>query len=128
MNIPNETGGSREEKIARAAITKIREWLKWGIGRSPEEPLPRLAVKFCGGCNPELDRGRVIEIIREDLRGNFLGVSPDEETDFLLIMEGCKAACADRLEVKEKARYTIHLLENMVSAVEACPRATGDGS
>ena len=40
-----------EEKLAREALVQIRAWLEKQRGMG-ENFKPRLAIKFCGGCNP----------------------------------------------------------------------------
>ena len=90
----------REETLAREALSRIRKWLpERGPGDKHRLP-PRLAVKFCGGCNPEIDRGSVVQRIREELAGEALWVSGEEEADFLLIVNGCRTACADTGEIR----------------------------
>lgn len=84
-----------EETLAREALSRIRKWLP-ERRQGGKHPLPpRLAIKFCGGCNPEIDRGSVAQRIREELAGEALWVSGEEEADFLLIINGCRTACAD---------------------------------
>lgn len=59
----------------------------------------RIAVKYCGGCNPVIERTRVVEEIESQLRekkpdwklapisaGNF---------DLLLLVNGCSVACTE---------------------------------
>jgi len=57
-----------------------------------------LAVKFCGGCNPELERDVVARRIREELAGAVTWVPGDEKKDFLVVIHGCKTACAEMSE------------------------------
>ncbi len=61
---------------------------------------PRMGIKFCGGCNPGIDRGLVAQKVREELAGEARWVSGEEESDFLLIVTGCRTACADTAEVR----------------------------
>jgi hypothetical protein len=60
--------------------------------------LPRLAIKFCGGCNPRIERGSVAHRIREELKAEVRWVFGEEERDFTLIINGCPTACADTAE------------------------------
>jgi len=97
------SGGNDEAKLAQEALAKIRAWSLKRRKIKGEDPLPRLALKFCGGCNPVIERGYLARIIRENLAGMVLWVPAEEEADLLLIISGCLTACADRLEVREKA-------------------------
>jgi len=94
---------SDEETLAREAIAEIRAWNdRWRKARG-ENSTPRLAIKFCGGCNPYIERGLIAHKIREGLLGLVSWIPPEEGADLLLIINGCLAACADRPEVKEKS-------------------------
>jgi hypothetical protein len=99
--------GSEEAKLARDAIAKIRAWAERRRGTPGGKSLPRLAIKFCGGCNPVIERGQLARIIRRDLAKGVRWVSAEEEVDLLLIISGCPTACADRTEVKEKAAQSL---------------------
>jgi len=57
-----------------------------------------VAVRFCGGCNPEFERGDVARRIQEELAGAVPWVPRDEEKDFLVVINGCKTACAEMPE------------------------------
>jgi len=58
--------------------------------------LLKVAIKYCGGCNPDYDRVALAQRIKEVLSGKVQFVSPeDEDIDLVLAIEGCKTACAD---------------------------------
>jgi hypothetical protein len=60
------------------------------------EPMLRVGVKYCGGCNPEYDRVALVEQIRERLEGKASFVLPESEgVDVILTVHGCRTACAD---------------------------------
>ncbi len=96
--------------------------------------MKRCGVKFCGGCNPRYDRGRVYEKIREALGGRLdfqIARETDEdgmpvEYDLLLVLGGCGSCCASveqyrvtgpliRLWEVERVEECVHRLENAVS-------------
>ena len=91
-----------EERLAREAVAKIRTWAEQRKSAVGGNLLPHLAVKFCGGCNPAIDRGQLARNIRENLSGLVRWVPADEDMDLLLIISGCLTACADRPEVTER--------------------------
>jgi len=66
-------------------------------GIHPEGSMPvKVAVKYCGGCNPEYDRIALVEEIEEKLEGRAVFVSPGSgDGEVILAVEGCKTACAD---------------------------------
>jgi hypothetical protein len=56
----------------------------------------KVAIKYCGGCNPDYDRIALVGRIEERLNGKVEFVSlEDEDIDLVLAVEGCKTACAD---------------------------------
>jgi hypothetical protein len=56
----------------------------------------KVAIKYCGGCNPDYDRVALVKRIEESLDGNVEFVSAeDEDIDLVLAVEGCRTACAD---------------------------------
>lgn len=75
-----------------------------------------VGVKFCGGCNPQIDRGKVFRQLKNLLPENYC-VAPlgeREEWDTGLLICGCAVACADRPEVRKKARRWILVSGEMV--------------
>ncbi len=77
-----------------------------------------MAIKFCGGCNPVLDRGSVAQKIRDGLGGTVHWVSWQEEADLVLIIHGCLTACPDRAEVQKTARFFLEIQGDSVSPIE----------
>ena len=107
-----------EEKLAREALVQIRARLEKQRAMGGD-PKPRLAIKFCGGCNPCIERGLVARLLREDLAESVRWVPPDEETDLLLLIGGCLTACVDREEVKRKAARYLGIFGSTVSLIRS---------
>jgi len=56
-----------------------------------------VSIKFCGGCNPRIDRVRVAEAIK--IRLLDLGITVVYNTldaDFIVYLGGCSSSCAAR--------------------------------
>jgi uncharacterized metal-binding protein len=64
-------------------------------------------MKFCGGCNPTIERGEVAQQIRDALADKVRWVTEEEEKDFILIINGCPTACADTIEIWEKGAVMV---------------------
>lgn len=111
-------GVSEETRLARDAIAQIRAWAERKRGTPRGNSVPRLAIKFCGGCNPAIERGQLARIIRRDLADGVRWVSAEEEVDLLLIICGCLTACADRTEVKEKAAQSLAIAGPRISFIQ----------
>ena len=56
----------------------------------------KIAIKYCGGCNPTFDRVEAVAGMLERLSA-VVAVVPleDERADMLVAVEGCATACAD---------------------------------
>lgn len=101
-----------EEDLAQEVIKKINKWLK----EEGKNSYPRLAIKFCGGCNPHFDRGEVARLIKKAW-GAGEWVSADENADLLLIINGCLSSCAQREEVEGKASSCLSINGDNISEI-----------
>jgi hypothetical protein len=58
--------------------------------------MQRIAIKYCGGCNPDYDRVVLVKRIKENLNDLVEFVSLDDrDIDLVLAIEGCQTACAE---------------------------------
>ncbi len=57
----------------------------------------KVALKYCGGCNPDYDRVSAAETIQRRLNGRVDFVSADscDDIDIVLVLAGCESACTD---------------------------------
>ncbi len=56
-----------------------------------------IAINFCGGCNPIIDRGEIaLEIGRALAAEGFAVVFNDWDAGFIVRLSGCRANCAAR--------------------------------
>lgn len=70
----------------------------------------RIALKFCGSCNPEIDLSSLSAELRRLIGNheNYELVPIDfPNIDILIILCGCRRACADRDEIKSSARHSL---------------------
>jgi hypothetical protein len=109
-----------EEKLAAEALRKIRRWLEKEKEGRGGEFTPRLAIKFCGGCNPLLERGQLAQKVRQGLSAP-QWVSWEEESDLVLIINGCPTACAERAEIQKNSRACLVIQPGGVSDIEKTP-------
>jgi hypothetical protein len=110
-----------EEKLARQALDQIRGWLEKEREARGEGFIPRLAIKFCGGCNPIIERVLLAQTIREGCTGMVHWVTGEEKPDLVLIINGCLIACADRAEVQKKAPASLVIRGHTISRIEKNP-------
>jgi len=61
--------------------------------------MPSIGIRYCGGCNPQIDRSKVIRKVKEGLKKIGLKVDfcTDREitTDIILLINGCMHACLE---------------------------------
>ncbi len=104
--------------MARKVAGLIRAW---AAKRERVHAPPLLVVRFCGGCNPCLDRGALAGMLRNDLSAGFKWAAADEEADLLLILNGCLTACAARPEILSKAAENLVISGASVYEIERRP-------
>jgi hypothetical protein len=71
--------------------------------------MKRIGVKFCGGCNPQIERSEFVERLRDELPDD-LQPTADQSGDkwnLGILVCGCPVACADRPEVRDLAQSWI---------------------
>ena len=74
----------------------------------------KVGIKYCGGCNPDYDRVALFKMIEERLKGHVRFVSPEgADINLVLVIEGCKTACADLSSFQGK---TIHIISRKEDA------------
>jgi hypothetical protein len=73
---------------------------------------PKVAIKFCGSCNPYIDLSRIARHLTQEAAGQLgfhwlTSAANDDDVDVIVILCGCPRACADRDEVRSRARYAL---------------------
>jgi len=75
-----------------------------------------IGVKYCGGCNPVIDRSRLISEIGKLLLPEYV-LTTDKSSnpwDIGILVCGCLATCADKPVVENLARQWIFVAGNSV--------------
>ncbi|MEF9987756.1 MAG: hypothetical protein RR234_05565 [Christensenella sp.] len=55
----------------------------------------KIGIKYCGGCNPRYERTSIARQLKKDLPNcEIVAADTAHETDFVVIVCGCKSACA----------------------------------
>jgi len=59
-----------------------------------------IGLRYCGGCNPRIDRPKIVRDLKEGLEKQGLGVSfftdRRKAFDVLLLINGCMHACSEQ--------------------------------
>jgi hypothetical protein len=70
-----------------------------------------VGVRYCGGCNPQIDRLRIVMELQEGLRK--MGYQVDSTTegerpvDVVLLVNGCKHACLEAKQVESDRGHPV---------------------
>lgn len=78
-----------------------------------------IGIKYCGGCNPVIDRAKLVQEIKKLLPDEF-SLATDQSTnqwDIGILVCGCLTACADKPDFKNLARKWIVIAGNSVDRV-----------
>jgi hypothetical protein len=64
-----------------------------------------IGLRYCGGCNPQIDRARAVRNLQEGLKQRDMAVAftTDRErtVDLVLLVNGCTHACLEEAYLKE---------------------------
>ncbi len=79
----------------------------------------KVALKFCGGCNPEFDRGEYYLRIRAAAGDSILWRSlEDEDFETVLLIEGCPTACPEKDLFSRTGKRVVSLTSENVTPEE----------
>lgn len=56
-----------------------------------------IRVRYCGGCNPEIDRGSVVNRLKEIMEADGIQAVfvKDGQAEWMLLVNGCPRACLE---------------------------------
>ncbi|MGP8154129.1 MAG: hypothetical protein ACLQBQ_08315 [Smithella sp.] len=84
-----------------------------------------IGIKYCGGCNPVIDRVKLVQEIKKLLSPEFIlsANQTKEHWDIGILICGCLTACADKTDFKNSAGKWIKVAgksvnQNIVSEKE----------
>jgi hypothetical protein len=87
-----------------------------------------IGVKYCGGCNPLIDRAKLVQEIGKLLPPEY-SLTTDQSSntwDVGILVCGCKTACADKSEFKILARTWIIVAGSSVDLGNASEEKLAD--
>ncbi len=86
----------------------------------------RVALKYCGGCNPWFDRVEYFRRIRSAAGDSIEWVTlEDPDFEALLLIQGCDTACPERSLDSGGHRLTLSLKNDKIDPVEVVKRLLG---
>jgi len=77
------------------------------------DDMKKIGIKYCGGCNPFYERVEVVQRVQSLLKDRFIfSVDDVQESDIMVLVNGCPRACADRNSGNSEASSHSILGEN----------------
>ncbi len=75
-----------------------------------------IGIKYCGGCNPVVDREKLVQEIKKSLPPEFMLAEnhTHDQWDIGILVCGCLTACADKPDFKNLAQKWIIVAGNSV--------------
>lgn len=75
-----------------------------------------IGIKYCGGCNPVINRAKLVQEIKKLLPTEFSFATDQssKQWDIGILVCGCLTACADKPDLKNIARKWIIVAGNSV--------------
>ncbi len=70
----------------------------------------RVALKYCGSCNPEVDLARIgnrVAELAQQHRWQLVAPVTGAEADVLVLLCGCPRTCIDKEEVRDKYKQVV---------------------
>jgi hypothetical protein len=69
---------------------------------------PVISIKFCGGCNSKIDRGRLATEVKKLLGDKDYPISYNKlDADLVIYISGCTANCAQRYNQTESPAIVV---------------------
>ncbi|MCX7816684.1 MAG: hypothetical protein N2317_04125 [Syntrophales bacterium] len=67
-----------------------------------------MCIRFCGGCNSQIDRGKVAEALRSCLEREGVSVMYNvDHADYVVYMNGCYTCCALKYHPPSSNLYVV---------------------
>ena len=77
----------------------------------------KIGIKYCGGCNPDYDRDKIVSEVKKYLPDDISYIRADSENvDAVLVLHGCQRACTSRSSFIGKATYEISKIDDVSGA------------
>lgn len=74
----------------------------------------KLRIKYCGGCNPIINRSRLVNDVKNELAKAVNVEIVDQNADVGLLVGGCQVCCPDLSQIEDQARQWVIVGGNLV--------------
>ena len=90
----------------------------------------RIALKYCGSCNPQIDTSEIGNSLKEAFRKDDslnLVAPEDSRIDVMVILCGCFRACGDTEEIRRRAPRSIVVTGEAIDMTPVAEEAISTG-
>jgi hypothetical protein len=86
-------------------------------------PVKTIIIKYCGGCNPVINRSKIVDEVKQGLPPDISLVKEQtpKKPELGIMMCGCSSACLDREEIRRLAPKWIVVGGNYVDLFPVNP-------
>ncbi|MDI9479928.1 MAG: hypothetical protein ACOXZ6_00640 [Syntrophomonadaceae bacterium] len=67
----------------------------------------KLRIKYCGGCNPIINRSKLVAAVRNELSKSVDVEIVDKDADVGLLVGGCHVCCPNLSQIEDQARQWV---------------------
>lgn len=67
----------------------------------------KLRIKYCGGCNPIINRSKLVAAVRNELSKSVDVEVVDQDADVGLLVSGCQVCCPNLSQIEDQARQWV---------------------
>jgi len=67
----------------------------------------KLRIKYCGGCNPIINRSRLVNEVKNELAKTVNVEIVDKDADVGLLVGGCQVCCPNLSQIEDQARQWV---------------------
>lgn len=67
----------------------------------------KLRIKYCGGCNPIIDRKKVVDEVTDAIKATTSLELTEDEAEVAMVVCGCPVACVDIDNIKSHVKKLV---------------------
>jgi len=78
----------------------------------------RLRIKYCGGCNPSINRSKLVNQVLDEVRSMTNIEIVNDAADVGLVVAGCPVCCVNVQEIEDQADQWVIVGGNTVDHIQ----------
>ena len=90
----------------------------------------KLRIKYCGGCNPIINRSKLVAAVRKELSKSVDVEVVDKDADVGLLVGGCQVCCPNLSQIEDQARQWVivggNLVDHLPVSIDQLPKIVAE--